>query len=419
MRAAPNYGVSMVICSKRWQEGTMQSVCLCNSNIPWGGGEVWHLNAARSLAGRGWRVFMLCHPKSELYARAQQEKNVQCLPLALSRFSFLNPLTHRKLKAFFTQNKIRAVIMNLPSDLKAVGPAARAAGVKHVIYRRGSALPVRNSALNRLLFGHVINRLIVNSAATLRLTLAANPHLIAQERISILPNGFDLAAFDQALAQAAPLPLPWKPTDNTLVLGTAGRLNKQKAQHLLLELLALLHTPEDASLNNNAGYLQPDVRLVIAGSGERETELKELAQTLGVADRVFFAGFMDTLAPFWKATDLFVLPSLWEGFGNVVIEAGLARKPVFAFAVSNLPELVTNAVNGRLFAVPEKERANCPGISADADSTGEDGLCAMAAAVRHLYSNPEERKRMGEAGRSMALEYSQERCMDMLEKLLE
>ncbi|MDR0339696.1 MAG: glycosyltransferase, partial [Desulfovibrio sp.] len=321
----------------------MRTVCFCNGNIPWGGGEVWHLNAARSLARRGWRVLLLCRPESEIHARALREADITLIPFGLSRLAFLNPLTHIRLAALFRTEKADALIMNLPSDVKAAATAARSAGVRHVIYRRGSALEVRDSALNRFLYAKALTRVIVNSTATREALLARNPRLVEPERISILPNGIDIPAFDAALdAVPAPEDRPagsgWSGARRPVILGNAGRLNRQKGQHLLLHLLRMLL---DKGL---------DARLVIAGRGEREAELKALAGELDLRERVDFVGFMDDLAPFWAEIDLFVLSSLWEGFGNVVIEAGLARKPVFAFAVSNLPELVREGVNGRLFA---------------------------------------------------------------------
>lgn len=425
----------------------MRTICFCNSNIPWGGGELWHLNAARSLAARGWRVLLICRPEGELLRRAREHPAIIAVPLAISRFSFLNPFMRARLVRLFRRERPHALIMNLPTDLKAAGPPARAAGVPHIIYRRGSALPVRDSLLNRHLFGRVITRLIVNSEATRAQALVNNPALIPAGRISVLANGIDIPALDAALALARPLPgfadagperaegqsadaaaegsRAAPPRGRPFVIGNAGRLNRQKGQHLLLHLCRRL---VDAGL---------DCRALIAGSGEREAELKALALELGLGERAVFCGFLPDLAPFWRSIDLFVLTSLWEGFGNVIIEAGLAQKPVFAFAVSNLPELVRGGPNGngRLFPLPESERANCPDPAPPAgagggqevqgaaqhgpDPRGPAFTDAMAAAVLELAERPDEARRMGRAGRRAALAYSQEARMDELEALLE
>ena len=414
----------------------MKSVCFCNSTLAWGGGENWHLNAARSLSRRGWRVILLCHPDGALFQRARALPGVLVVPMPLGRLSFLNPFTRRRLVRFFRRERVRALIMNLPADLKAAGPAAKAAGVRHVIYRRGSALPVRDSLLNRRLYGTVMTRLIVNSQATLAQVLVNNPGLIPRDRVSILPNGVDIADFDAKLeaahrpdfarTDAAPVnsARPAKASSPVpFILGNAGRLNRQKGQHLLLHLVRRL---VDAGL---------DARLVIAGAGEREAELKGLAASLGIAERTEFAGFMENLAPFWLAIDCFVLTSLWEGFGNVIIEAGLARKPVFAFAVSNLPELIREGENGRLFPLPQEERGECPDYGPEHPQAGPSGqphaqggdpagapyaaLDAMARGLLELAADTDLRRKMGEAGRIAAESYSQDACMDALERLLE
>ncbi len=393
-------------------------IVFCNSNIPWGGGEAWHLNAARAFAARGWQVSLLCHPDGELYKRVLEFPELTLLPLRLSRLSFLNPLLRMRLFRLFRQERPDAVIMNLPADLKIAGPAAKKAGVRHIVYRRGSALPVRDSAMNRHLYGRVITRLLTNSRATKEQVLVNNPGLIEENRISVIPNGVDLAAFDAALARAGQHAAR-KDAAGPLVIGNAGRLNRQKAQHLLLHIGKKLL---------DAGV---DCRILVAGEGERGQELRELARELQVEKKVVFCGFMKDLSSFWRDIDVFVLTSLWEGFGNVIIEAGLAQKPVFAFAVSNLPELVHEGPdgNGRLFALPEGlEYAALRSRGYSAESmTGSGGdrvavwdgvLSAMAEALCDLAGAPEARAAMGKNGRKMALAYAQERCMDALESLL-
>jgi glycosyltransferase involved in cell wall biosynthesis len=384
----------------------MRTICFCNSNIPWGGGERWHLSAALGLAARGWRVLLVCHPQGELYKRASAHSEILVAPLPIGRFSFLDPFLRRRARRLLRAHSVQAVILNLPADLKAIGPVARSMGARHVIYRRGSALPIRDSLFNRYLFRRVITHCIVNSQATLRQLLTNNPGLIDASRVTLLPNGVDIAAFDANLeaAQSAP---PLTPPA-ALVLGNAGRLNTQKGQHLLLALC-------DRAVRHGL-----DVRLVVAGEGEREQELRRLAESLGIADRVLFTGFMPDLSPFWNSIDVFVLTSLWEGFGYVLVEAMLARKPVFAFSASNIPELVREGpeANGRLFPLPLAERDHSPDPGPP-PAPGSDPLDDMVAALAELIQNPETARQMGEHGRVFALRFSEYAVLDALEKLIE
>lgn len=378
----------------------MRTICFCNSNLAWGGGEKWHLEAAGWFAANGWRVVLVCHPEGELFKRASEAGKIEIKTVAIGKLSFLNPRLVRGLRSFFEEILPDAVILNLPSDLKAAGCAAKKAGVRHIIYRRGSALPVKNSLLNRYLYQKVITRLIANSKATAEAALINNAELIPHERVSIIYNGIDIQAFDSALERAKEHPPVWakSPSDGprTFTLGNAGRLNRQKGQHYLLHLLKELNERNETDIC---------FKLVIAGEGELLDDLRKLAERLGVTGQVVFAGFLKDLSPFWRAIDCFVLSSLWEGFGFVLAEAMLARLPVLAFGVSNIPEIVEEGVSGRLFPLPENEE--------------QPDMRPLAGAVFELAASSKLCSAFGEAGRKLAAErYSQEQAMRRLESLL-
>lgn len=388
----------------------MANLCFCNSNVPWGGGEHWHLEAALDMARRGHTVSLICRPDGALYQRALPlagalgQGELVVAPFSVGRLSFLDPFLRLRLKRFFREQNIAALVTNLPADLKTAAPPAKDAGVARIIHRRGSALPVKNSSLNRRLYGTVIHRLIVNSQATGDLI---SPELIAPERIVLLPNGINIAGFDAALAapcqESAGLELEaWvraaRATGSPLILGNAGRLNRQKAQHLFILLgKALL----DLGL---------DVRLVIAGQGERRAELEALAGSTGLGERVFFAGFLQDLAPFWRSLDLFVLTSLWEGFGYVVPEAMLAGVPPVVFAVSNMPDLVQHGATGLLHPLPQDAETVSPGTLQD--------LGDMARRIKAEAGTPEQRRTLAGNARDAAQAFDQTKAMDKLEALL-
>ena len=417
----------------------MRTICFCNSTLAWGGGEKWHFETACALAQRGWRVYLLCHPQGALYRRAAGEGSFAVLPLTIGRLSFLNPLVHLGLGNLFRRLAPHAVIMNLPADLKCIGPAASRARVPHIIYRRGSALPVKNTALNRHLFGTIITRLVANSEATKAMVLAENRFLMPESRITVIPNGLNILAFSAALKAASPLlppaphkeaaspaqtgpqeneapPLPDIPAQRPIVLGNAGRLNRQKGQHMLLLAGAVL------------ARRGVPFHIVIAGEGGRLNELQAVARAAGIEDRVTFTGFLRDLSPFWKSIDIFVLTSLWEGFCFVAAEAMLARKPVLAFAVSNLPEMIQNGKNGYLFPLPEHAepallapaRSETPAtLSAEAEDLMRE-LEPLCETIAQLANSEDERWRLGAEGRlGVEGRYSMEKALDRLEAILE
>ena len=119
---------------------------------------------------------------------------------------------------------------------------------------------------------------------------------------------------------------------------TVGNLKPEKNQALLLRAFASLP--------------QKDARLMLLGSGPEEYSLRALAETLGVAARVIFAGFQGDPAPFYVAADLFVLSSNHEGFGNVIVEALSYGLPVVSTDCPAGPgEILEGGTFGRLVPV--------------------------------------------------------------------
>lgn len=124
------------------------------------------------------------------------------------------------------------------------------------------------------------------------------------------------------------------------------------------------------------------VRLVTAGGGPQLPELQRLARTLGISDHVQFLGYVhdpdDTRLPLLYAqADIFVLPSLREGFGLVLVEAMASGLPVVATNVSSIPEVVGNDA---VLVPPGDPRA-------------------LAGSLHALINDPKLRTDLGERGR--------------------
>lgn len=344
-----------------------ETICFCNSNKPWGGGEKWHYDFALLTKGKGYAVFAVTNEPSALAERLEKEGGVTILRERIGNLSFLNPLKLWRLYRFFRGNRIRTVVMALPSDVKAAGLAARLAGVRNIVFRRGIAVPTRDTALNRFLFRRVLTKLICNSEETRRSVLANNPGLIAPERTFLVHCGFDVAEFD---AQPATPLVERRPGET--IIGTAGRLTRQKGQRFLIEAARLL---KDRGLS---------FRVLIAGQGELEAELKALAKGLDVEDRVQFLGFVPDMKGFHATLDIFALPSLWEGFCYAQVEAMTLERPVVAFNVSSIPEVVIDGETGYL--VPAED------------------VRAFADRLEALIRDPALCRRMGAQGRRRVIE---------------
>lgn len=125
-----------------------------------------------------------------------------------------------------------------------------------------------------------------------------------------------------------------------------------------------------------------DVHVVFAGDGTHLDEYRRIAESMGIRDRVTWTGLLEdpVQSGLYAAADAFCLCSQWqEGFGWVLAEAMAARLPVMATRVGGIPEVVQDGVTGVLF-----------------DRTDTK---ALTQAIVRLAHHPEERTRMGEAGR--------------------
>lgn len=155
---------------------------------------------------------------------------------------------------------------------------------------------------------------------------------VRRHRITALRNGIDLAAMgppaDVAGARAG-LAAP----DELLVL-LVGRLVYEKGFHLALQALAPLVRERDPA--------RPAVRFAVVGAGTAEDELRTQARRLGVARAGTFLGWVDDeqLRELYAAADACVVPSIYEPFGIVALEAMAAGCPCIVAATGGLREIV-------------------------------------------------------------------------------
>ncbi len=158
------------------------------------------------------------------------------------------------------------------------------------------------------------------------------------EKITVVHYGIDFAwlSDDDISAARRQLRADLGLAPDALLLGMVCRLVEQKGIPYALE----------AMRRTRAGY--PDAHLLIAGDGEKADELRRLASALGIADHVHWLGWRSDAADLMAAFDLLLAPSLWEGFGLVLLEAMARRVPVIASRVGAIPEVIVHGETGLL-----------------------------------------------------------------------
>ncbi|HET8721097.1 MAG TPA: glycosyltransferase [Nitrospira sp.] len=187
-------------------------------------------------------------------------------------------------------------------------------------------------------------------------------------RQTIIPFGVDagrFAATDGATRRELNL------KEDRPTVGTVCRLvEPKKGISVLLRAIAALKEQNS----------DPQCQLLIVGDGPARPALEALSRQLGLSDRTVFAGARRDVARILPLLDLFVLPSLYEGFGIAILEAMAAGKPVVASAVGGIPEFVVAGETGLLVE---------PGNAA-----------ALGEAIESLVRDPAAATRMGMRGRA-------------------
>jgi len=212
---------------------------------------------------------------------------------------------------------------------------------------------------------------------------------VAEDKLHVIYSGVDTTAFHPGLKALHRQPLRAQyaiPHDAPLFL-YVGSGFARKGLAALLQALA---------------ELPPEAHLLVVGKDRKEAAFQTAAAQLGVEQRVHFAGAQQDVKPFYGAADAFVLPTLYDPFPNVALEASACGLPVITSNKSGAAELVENGKNG---------------FVCDALDIG-----GLAAAMTHLL-NPDRATAMGAAARDAVepynLETMGENLLELYRRLLE
>jgi len=165
---------------------------------------------------------------------------------------------------------------------------------------------------------------------------------IADEKITIVPNGVDVEKFKPADSADAKQQLGLSPEPTVLFMGS------------LIPRKGLLHLVEAAE---KVVKQQPDTKFVIVGTGPLRGQIEKSVAAAELTGNFVFLGNLkeDQLAVAYNAADVFVLPSIQEGQGIVLLEAQACGKPVVAFEVGGVTEAVRQKETGFLLDLGDTE----------------------------------------------------------------
>jgi glycosyltransferase involved in cell wall biosynthesis len=187
--------------------------------------------------------------------------------------------------------------------------------------------------------GEILTRKILkNSASNLTLTEDMKKEMkkLFKTTVKVIPNGISLDGFNAISKDKARSSL--KIPDGVKVILFVGRFHPIKGLKYLVEA---------ASIIKKQGH---DFRLILVGDGEERKIIEDRAEMLGLKDNIMITGKVpfEKVQEYMVASDVFVLPSISEGFPNVILEAMAARLPIIATNIGGLSEIMQDGVNGYL-----------------------------------------------------------------------
>lgn len=205
---------------------------------------------------------------------------------------------------------------------------------------------------------------------------------VKEERIVMLPNFISLTKFDRGVSdeQKNEFLKRFEIDDSVPIITFVGRLSKMKGCDVLIKALSKIDT---------------SFHLIVAGVGSELDMLKKLVVEKNLSSRVSFVGFVDSLIVY-SVADIQVVPSNYEPFGLVALEAQAARVPVIASRTGGLEENIVDGETGLLF------------------TPGDDN--ELSGCVKKLINDRTLRDRLVQGAYGRIGKYSLKNYLDTLEK---
>lgn len=220
--------------------------------------------------------------------------------------------------------------------------AGRICGRKFIMHLHDTSVPGPTfRCLHRVMAGWTDRCLAISKAVG---ELARKEFGLRPEQVRVLYNGIDLDKVANPSAGARErIRREFAIPENTPVVGVVGRLSPEKGQEVLLRGWPLLLKTH------------PQAVLLLAGEGPTRRTCENIAAELGVAHAVRFCGHRGDIPDILAAVDVLAIPSLKEGLSFSAIEAMAAGRPVAAFRVGGLPELISHEQTGLLVSEQDVE----------------------------------------------------------------
>ncbi|MBI3610829.1 MAG: glycosyltransferase [Nitrospirae bacterium] len=331
----------------------------------WRGGEAQLLHLAEGLSRRGHSCIVAGQPDSPLLKRAA-EKGLKTEAVAMPSEWSLSAV--RTLSRILKHERIQVIHMHTSHACTLGGWAARLARVPVRIISRRVDFSVRSNPFRKLKYQWGVDRIVAISEGVRNVLIEDG---LDPDRIEVIHSGIDPRPFEPNFPSGEArreFGIPEK----SPVIGCVAYFADHKGHRYLVEAAA------------RVAAAVPEVRFLLVGDGELRPLIERQIKGLGLDKNVILTGFRNDIPRLLAAMDIVALASHLEGLGTSLLDAMAMARPVVATRTGGIPEMVEDGLNGRL--VPPRDPA------------------AMAEALIELIRRPDERRRMGKAGRARMLE---------------
>lgn len=327
----------------------------------WRGGQNQVLLTVTAMAEAGHDAILLAHEDGQLKRRAGEGL----------RFLAFAPRSEFDVQAAWRLGRVVAdlrpdvIHAHDPMAVSLVAMAQQMAGASTpkplVVASRRVDFHLKRHAFSKWKYRHV--NVFIAASRPIAAILADDG--IERDRIEVVHDGVDIDAIDRQPALDVHGEF-WLPHGAPVVANVAALAPHKGQKHLVAAATTIVRQ-------------LPDARVLIVGEGELREPLQHQISSLGLDRHVTLTGFRQDVVGLLKSVDVFVMSSVTEGLGSVILEAMACRRPVVGTRAGGIPDVVEHGVTGLLVPVRDEH--------------------ALADAVLALLGDAGRRQAMGEAGR--------------------
>ena len=326
--------------------------------LSWGGGERYAVNLGKELAKMGHEVHVFAHQWEENLCPEITFHKVPTFTLfsSLKNLSFAHNC--RKMVARENFDIIHSLSQTYPQDVYRMGDGIHRHWLRiqtpNHFFRFIKSLTPRQQTilyLEKKTF-HPSHYLIIISNSQLCKTHAIKYFRVPEERVSVIYNGVDHSQFNPSLREKYNTEIRKKLqfSEKDFIILFIARNFTRKGLDYLIKALPLISKEKDS------------IKVLIVGRGN-PFPYRRLATQIGFGKHLFFVGETDNIIKFYGVGDILVLPTLYDPFSNVCLEALACGIPVVTTRKNGAAEIIKSGETGIVISEPSNREELAAGIS--------------------------------------------------------